>query len=100
MAYNSIDPRKTLGMQRFSHLDIPTKDQYLTGVGILIPMGRFFDTILDAGYGYHAIHPHIGPTVVITVILVQSFTKRWDDGNSSVLIAKSRQVFQAVELQF
>ena len=80
-------------MRRYSHLDIPTKDKYLTGVGILIPMGRFFDTILDVYYGYHAIHLHTGPTVVITVVLVQSFNKRWDDGNSSVLIAKSSRVF-------
>ena len=37
-------------IQRFSHLDIPTKYQYLTGVTILIPTGRFFDTIIDVDY--------------------------------------------------
>ena len=41
-------------MQRFSHLDIPPKYQYLTGITILIPRSRFFDTILEINYWYHA----------------------------------------------
>ena len=38
----------------FSHLDIPTKYQYLTGTLILVSMGRFFDTMIDVDYSYHA----------------------------------------------
>ena len=41
-------------MERFSHLEIPTKHQYLTAITILIRMGRFFDTIIDVNYLYHA----------------------------------------------
>jgi hypothetical protein len=33
--------------ERFSQLDIPTNYEYLTGIIILIPAGRFFDTIDD-----------------------------------------------------
>jgi hypothetical protein len=49
MVYNGIDPNY-LGLQRFSHLDIPTKYQYRSGITILIPLGRFFDTIIDVDY--------------------------------------------------
>jgi hypothetical protein len=45
---------KDLDIQRFSDLEIPTKYQYLTGITILIPMSRFFDTIIDVDYGTHA----------------------------------------------
>ena len=41
-------------MLRLSQLDIPTEYQYLTGITILIPMGRFFDIIFDVDYQYHA----------------------------------------------
>ena len=54
MFWNDIDSNKHLGIQRFSHLDICTKYQYLTGVTILIPMSRFFGTIIVVGYWYHA----------------------------------------------
>jgi hypothetical protein len=37
-------------MQRFSHLDIRTKYQYLTGITTVIPIGRLFDTIINVGY--------------------------------------------------
>jgi hypothetical protein len=46
---NGIDPNY-LGLQRFSHLDIPTKYQYRSGITILIPLGRFFDTIIHVDY--------------------------------------------------
>ena len=36
------------------HLDIYTKYQFLTGITILRPMCRFFDTIYDLDYWYHA----------------------------------------------
>jgi len=39
-----------LGIQRFSHLDIPTKYQYLADIAILIPTGRFFDIVIDVDY--------------------------------------------------
>ena len=45
MVYNNNS-----SIQRFSHLDIPTRYQYLTSVTILIPMDRFSDTIIDADY--------------------------------------------------
>ena len=54
MVWNNIDSNKHLGIQRFSHLDIRTKYQYLTGATILIPMSRFFGTITAVGYWYHA----------------------------------------------
>ena len=46
-AYVGAHPNNNLGIQRFSHLDIPTKYQYLTGITILIPTDGFFDTIID-----------------------------------------------------
>ena len=36
------------GIQRFSYFVIPTK--YMTGITILIPLGRFFDNIIDVDY--------------------------------------------------
>jgi hypothetical protein len=52
MVHNVVDPHlcKPTGIQRFSHLDIFTKYQYLTGITILIPMGRFFDTMIEVDY--------------------------------------------------
>jgi hypothetical protein len=50
MVENVVDPNLNLGIIRFSHLDILTKYQYLTSITILIPMGRFFDTIIDDDY--------------------------------------------------
>ena len=31
--------------KRFFHLDTPTKYQYMTSITMLIPMGRFFDSM-------------------------------------------------------
>jgi hypothetical protein len=45
-----IDPNNDLGVQKFSDLEIPTGYQYLTGNTILVPMGRFFDTVIDVDY--------------------------------------------------
>ena len=50
MLKNGIDPNNDSGIQRCSHFDTPTKYQYLTGITILIPMGRFFHTIIDVDY--------------------------------------------------
>ena len=48
MVYNGIDSNNNFSIQRFSHLDIPTKYQYLIDIAILIPTGtRFFETIID-----------------------------------------------------
>ena len=44
---------RTLGISRFSHLEIPAKCQYLIGVTILRPMGSFFDTIIGVDYWFH-----------------------------------------------
>ena len=38
------------GVQKFSHLNIPTKYQYLIGTRILIPIGKCFDTIIDVDH--------------------------------------------------
>lgn len=38
---NRIHPSSNSGIQRLSHLDIPTKCYYLTGITILIIMTRF-----------------------------------------------------------
>ena len=38
------------GIQKISHFDIPTKYQYLIGITILVPTGRFFNTIIDVDY--------------------------------------------------
>ena len=46
--YNGINPNNSSGIQWFSHLDIATKYQYLTGNASSIPTGRFFGTITDA----------------------------------------------------
>ena len=37
----SINPTNAFDIQRFSHLDVPTKYQHVSGITILIPMGRF-----------------------------------------------------------
>ena len=50
MVKNGIDPNNTSSKQRFSHLDIPTKYQYLIGITTWILMGGFFDTIIDVDY--------------------------------------------------
>ena len=52
MVHNVVDPNLCIptGIQRFSHLDLLTKYQYLTGITILIPMGRFFDTMIEVDY--------------------------------------------------
>lgn len=34
---------------------IPTQYQHLTDIIIMIPMGRFFNTIMELGYWYHAV---------------------------------------------
>ena len=41
MIQNSIDLNNNLSRQRFSHLDIPTKYQYLTRITILMPPKKF-----------------------------------------------------------
>jgi hypothetical protein len=47
MFCNGVDPNINAGIQRFFHLQIPTKYQYLTGITmVFIPMVGFFDTIL------------------------------------------------------
>ena len=51
---NDVDPNNNLGIQRFSHLEIPTKYQYLTDFTNLVPVGRLFDSIIDVAYWYHA----------------------------------------------
>ena len=50
MIETGVDPSANSGVQRFFHLDIPTKYQYLCGIIVLIPMGRFFDIITDFDY--------------------------------------------------
>ena len=60
----SVDPNKNSGVHRFSELHIPTKYQYLTGITILIPMGRFFHSIIDVDYLYPCIHLHTDTTLV------------------------------------
>jgi hypothetical protein len=67
MVWNGINPNNNSGIQRFSHLDIPTKYQCLIGITILIPTGRFFDSIIDVHYGCHA----------FTCILVQHWSRAW-----------------------
>ena len=36
-------------------LTYPFKYEHLTSITLLIPMGRFFDTIIDVRYWYHAV---------------------------------------------
>lgn len=45
MIHNGIDPNMDLGVQRFSHLEVPIKYQYLIGCTMLILTWRFFDSI-------------------------------------------------------
>jgi hypothetical protein len=44
---NGIDPNNNTGTHSFSHFDIPTKYHYLTRIKILVPAGRFFNTIIN-----------------------------------------------------
>ena len=48
--YNDMDPNNNID----SHFEIPTKYQPLDGIDNLIPMGRFFNIIIDVDYWYHA----------------------------------------------
>ena len=43
-----------MGIQRLSHLEIPTKYEPLAGINSLIFMGRFFNTTTDVDYWHHA----------------------------------------------
>jgi hypothetical protein len=54
MVWNGVDQIIIQVYNDFYHLDILTKYEYLTGITILIPTGRFFDTIIDVDYWYHA----------------------------------------------
>ena len=45
MVQNDIDLDNNEGV--YYHLDMPIKNQYLTGSAIFIPMGRSFDTIIN-----------------------------------------------------
>ena len=47
---NGFDLSNSSGIQSYSHLDIPTKYQYLTNATILIPMGKLLDTTVDIEY--------------------------------------------------
>ena len=62
---NSFNPNNNLGIQIFSHLDIPTKYQYLTGTSILIlRVGSLILLLMLVIHTMH--HLHIGPTLVMT----------------------------------
>ena len=50
MVWSDINPNNNFGTQRFPLLDIPTKYQYLTCIIMLIPMGKFFGSIIDIEY--------------------------------------------------
>ena len=60
MVWNGIDLDNNLSKQKFSHRDISTKYQYLTGIAISMPTCTFYE-IIDVDYQYHA----------LTYILVQ-----------------------------
>jgi hypothetical protein len=49
-----IDPNNNVRVYKISHLELATKYQYLFGIINWIPMDRFFDTIIDVDYRYHA----------------------------------------------
>lgn len=49
----------------FSHLEAPTKYQYLSGITNLIPTGRFFDAIIDVGSPTIIYQTGIGPHLLI-----------------------------------
>jgi hypothetical protein len=61
---NGIDSGNNSGVQRVSHLEVPTKYQYLNSITNSIPTGGFFDTIVDVDCRYHAFHLYIVPTLV------------------------------------
>ena len=52
MTWNGIDPNNNSCIWRHSHVDVPTKYQYLTGVTILTSTGKLFDTIIDTVHSY------------------------------------------------
>ena len=64
MVWNGIDPNNNSGIQWCSHLDILTRNEYWLVLKNLIPMGRFFDTILDVHYWYPCIYLCIGQTLI------------------------------------
>ena len=63
-AESGIDPNNNSSYQRYSHLEIPTKYHNLTGITILLPTGRSFDTIIEIYYWNPRIHLCTSPTLV------------------------------------
>ena len=47
MVWNGLDPNNNSGVQKCSHLEVPTKYQCWIGITISMPTGRSFDTIVD-----------------------------------------------------
>ena len=52
MVENGIDMNSNYGLQTFSRLEIPIKDQCSIGITILSPLDTFFDTISNVDYSY------------------------------------------------
>ena len=67
MVQNVIDPNNNSVIQRFSHLEIPTKYQYSAGIIFLIFTGRVFDAIIDVWLLIPCICLYTGPIWVCTI---------------------------------
>lgn len=50
VVWNDNDLNNILGLQRFSHLNIPTQNQYLIDITNSILVGGFFDTAINVDY--------------------------------------------------
>ena len=50
MVHNSFDPNNTSCIQIFSHLEMPTKYQYMTGITFLYPQVDALTPILNVDY--------------------------------------------------
>ena len=61
-----IDPNNNSSLQRFSHLEIPTKYQYMICIIISVLMGRFLYTIIDVDDWYTCIPMYPNPTLIQT----------------------------------
>ena len=68
-------PTNNLGAQKNFQLDIPMKCQYLSGITILIPMDRFFDTTIDVDLLIPCFQLYTRPTLVWTFKMSNIFMK-------------------------
>ena len=88
MWFRMVLTQITTWVKQDSHLDIPTKYQYLTGMTILICSSRFFDAIVEGDYWYHEF-TYIPMKVFIVEVLPD---RHWCKPSKSYLVDLDMQL--------